>query len=223
MARTCSRRPAWRAKLGRTRWDRQLERLAHVQPKPDDYDYDLDEALTSVVGVKAMIPGDAFTAETLGTERAGHGVVIRNDGLVLTIGYLITEAETVWISHGGGRVVPGHVLAFDQETGFGVVQALARLDLPALPVGSSKDTRGRRARGGGGCRRATARGGRAHHRQAGVRRLLGVRAGRGDLHRAGASQLGRHGADRSGRRSPRHRLAADPAGRPADGGSRTST
>ncbi|HZO44764.1 MAG TPA: S1C family serine protease, partial [Xanthobacteraceae bacterium] len=59
--------------------------------------------------------------------------------LVLTIGYLITEAETVWISHSGGRVVPGHVLAFDQETGFGVLQALARLDVPSLPVGSSKD------------------------------------------------------------------------------------
>src|SRR5215510_4508062 len=87
-----------------------------------------------------MIPGDAFTAETLGTERAGHGVVIRDDGLVLTIGYLVTEAETVWISRGGGRVVPGHALAYDQETGFGVVQALARLDLPALEVGSSKDT-----------------------------------------------------------------------------------
>jgi len=110
-----------------------------VQPKPDDYDYELDEALTSVVGVKTIIPADAFTAETLGTERAGHGVMIRNDGLVLTIGYLITEAETVWITHGGGRAVPGHVLAFDQETGFGLVQALARLELPALPLGSSKE------------------------------------------------------------------------------------
>ena len=109
-----------------------------MQPKPDDYDYDLDEVLTAVVGVKAMIPADAFTAETLGTERAGHGVMMRADGLVLTIGYLVTEAETVWISHGGGRAVSGHVLAFDQETGFGLLQALARLDLPSLPVGSSK-------------------------------------------------------------------------------------
>jgi S1-C subfamily serine protease len=112
--------------------------LGNVQPKPDDYDYELDEVLTAVVGIKAMIPADAFTAETLGTERAGHGVMIRADGLVLTIGYLVTEAETVWISHSGGRAVSGHVLAFDQETGFGLVQALARLDLPALPLGSSR-------------------------------------------------------------------------------------
>ena len=103
-----------------------------MQPKPEDYDYELDEALASVVGIKSIVPADAFTAETLGTERAGNGVLIRNDGLVLTIGYLVTEAETVWISHSGGRVVPGHVLGYDQETGFGLVQALARLDLPAL-------------------------------------------------------------------------------------------
>jgi S1-C subfamily serine protease len=107
-----------------------------VQPKPEDYDYELDEALAAVVGVRALIPADAFTADTLGTERVGNGVVIRSDGLVLTIGYLITEAETVWISHGGG-VVPGHVLGYDQETGFGLVQTLTRLNLPALQLGSS--------------------------------------------------------------------------------------
>jgi S1-C subfamily serine protease len=110
-----------------------------VQPKPDDYDYELDQALASVVGIKSIVPSDAFTAETLGTERAGNGVLIRKDGLVLTIGYLVTEAETVWITHGGGRAVPGHVLGYDQETGFGLVQALARLDLPSLELGSSED------------------------------------------------------------------------------------
>jgi S1-C subfamily serine protease len=109
-----------------------------VEPKPDDYDYELDRALSSVVGIRALVPADAFTAETLGTERRGNGVLIRDDGLILTIGYLITEAETVWISHSGGRAVPGHVLGYDQETGFGLLQALARLDLPALPLGSSK-------------------------------------------------------------------------------------
>jgi S1-C subfamily serine protease len=110
-----------------------------VQPKPDDYDYELDQALAAVVGIKSIVPSDAFTAETLGTERAGNGVLIRSDGLVLTIGYLVTEAETVWITHGSGRAVPGHVLGYDQETGFGLVQALARLDLPALELGSSED------------------------------------------------------------------------------------
>ena len=107
-----------------------------MQPRPDDYDFDLDEALASVVGIRAIIPSDAFTAESLGTERAGNGVVIGGDGLVLTIGYLITEAETVWIS-AGGNVVAGHVLGYDQETGFGLVQALGRFDLPALSLGSS--------------------------------------------------------------------------------------
>jgi S1-C subfamily serine protease len=108
-----------------------------VQPKPEDYDYDLDKALSSVLALKTVVPADAFTAETLGTERAGSGVVIRGDGLVLTIGYLITEAEAVWLSFGSGRVAAGHVLAYDQETGFGLVQALARLDLPALTLGNS--------------------------------------------------------------------------------------
>ena len=79
---------------------------ASVQPKPEDYSYDLDLALAAVVGLRATIPADAFTAETLGTDRAGNGVIIRNNGLVLTIGYLITEAETIWLTLSDGRSVP---------------------------------------------------------------------------------------------------------------------
>src|ERR1700720_3420208 len=108
-----------------------------AQPKPEDYGYDLEQAFTSVVGVRAVIPSDAYTAETLGTERAGNGVFIRGNGLILTIGYLITEAETLWITLNDGRSVPGHVLGYDQETGFGLVQALAKLDVPALEIGDS--------------------------------------------------------------------------------------
>ena len=110
---------------------------ASAQPKPEDYGYDLEQAFNSVVGLRAIIPGDAYTAETLGTERAGNGVFIRGNGLVLTIGYLITEAETIWLSLNDGRSVPGHVLGYDQETGFGLVQALAKLDMPALAIGQS--------------------------------------------------------------------------------------
>jgi S1-C subfamily serine protease len=83
------------------------------------------------------VPSDAFTADTLGVERAGNGVLI-DDGVVLTIGYLITEAETVWLHLSDGRVVQGHPLGFDQETGFGLVQALGKIDFPSLEVGSSK-------------------------------------------------------------------------------------
>src|SRR5580698_6145675 len=110
-----------------------------VQPKPEDYSYDLQQAFTSLVGVRATIPSDAYTAETLGTDRAGNGVFIRGNGngLVLTIGYLITEAETIWLNLSDGRSVPGHVLGYDQETGFGLVQALAKLDAPALEIGKS--------------------------------------------------------------------------------------
>jgi S1-C subfamily serine protease len=107
-----------------------------AQPRPEDYGYDLERALSSVVGLHSIIPPDAFTAETLGVERAGNGVLI-DDGLVLTIGYLITEAETIWLHYGDGRVAPGHALGHDQETGFGLVQALERMDLPALPLGSA--------------------------------------------------------------------------------------
>src|ERR1700689_4807260 len=108
-----------------------------AQPKPGDYSYDLEHALAAMVGLRTIIPSDAFTAETLGTERVGNGVFIRDNGLVLTIGYLITEAETIWITLGDGRSVPGHVLGYDQESGFGLVQALAKLDVPALDIGQS--------------------------------------------------------------------------------------
>ncbi len=108
-----------------------------AQPRAEDYGYDLERALSSVVGLHSIIPPDAFTAETLGVERAGNGVLI-DDGLVLTIGYLITEAETVWLHRDDGHVVEGHALGFDQETGFGLVQVLGKIDRPPLPIGSSR-------------------------------------------------------------------------------------
>jgi S1-C subfamily serine protease len=108
-----------------------------AQPRPEDYRYDLERVLSSVVGLHAIIPPDAFTADTLGVERAGNGVLI-DAGLVLTIGYLITEADTVWLHLGDGHVVEGHALGFDQETGFGLVQALGKIDLPTLAIGSSR-------------------------------------------------------------------------------------
>jgi S1-C subfamily serine protease len=110
------------------------------QPRPGEYGFDVDRVLSSVVGLHSLIPADASSAETLGTERAGNGVVI-DDGVVLTIGYLITEAETVWLHLGDGRVMEGHALGFDSVSGFGLVQALGQMNIDPLPLGSSAGAR----------------------------------------------------------------------------------
>jgi S1-C subfamily serine protease len=112
-----------------------------LQPRPEELRFDLERALRSVVLVHAEIPDQAFTAAILGTERIGHGTVIGSDGLVLTIGYLITEAESIWLTTQEGAVVPGHALAYDQVTGFGLIQPLGRLSVPPIERGSAAETR----------------------------------------------------------------------------------
>ena len=114
---------------------------AALRPSDKAFDFDLDRALSSVVALEAEIPEDAFTAQTLGTERIGNGIVIGENGLVLTIGYLITEAETAMLTVNDGRRVPAHVLGYDQATGFGLVHALEPLGLPALALGDSRKVR----------------------------------------------------------------------------------
>jgi S1-C subfamily serine protease len=108
-----------------------------AQPRQDELRFDLDSTLDAVVQLRSEIPEDAFTASILGTERAGNGVVIRDDGLVLTIGYLITEAQSIWLTTNSGVAIAGYPLAYDQVTGFGLVQPLGRLGVPALPRGSA--------------------------------------------------------------------------------------
>ncbi len=112
-----------------------------LQPKADEIQFDLARALDAVVLVRTEVPEDAFTAATLGTERGGYGVVIREDGLVLTIGYLITEATQVWLTTNRGNVVAGYPLAHDRATGFGLIQPLGKLDAPHLQRGLSADVK----------------------------------------------------------------------------------
>jgi S1-C subfamily serine protease len=114
---------------------------AEMRPRPEDWRFDLDGALDAVVQLRAEIPEDAFTAQILGTERVGNGVVIRDDGLVLTIGYLITEASTLWLTTNKGLVVPAFPLAYDQVTGFGLVQPLGKLGVRPLVRGSAASCR----------------------------------------------------------------------------------
>jgi S1-C subfamily serine protease len=90
--------------------------------------------------LRSGIPEDAFTAPLLGTERGGNGVVIR-EGLVLTIGYLITEASTIWLTTNKGVVAGAFPIAYDQATGFGLVQPLGKLGVRPIEIGSAASCR----------------------------------------------------------------------------------
>jgi S1-C subfamily serine protease len=111
------------------------------QPKPGETQFDLERAFDAVVLVRAEIPEDAHSAATLGTERGGYGAVIREDGLVLTIGYLINEASRIWLTTNRGALVAGHPLAYDHATGFGLVQPLGELGVPHLERGLAADVK----------------------------------------------------------------------------------
>jgi S1-C subfamily serine protease len=114
---------------------------AEMRPRPEDWRFDLERVLDAVVLLRAEVPEDAFTAPILGTERAGNGVVIADGGLVLTIGYLITEASVIWLTTNKGAVAGGTVLAYDQATGFGLVQPLGKLGVKPLERGTAASIR----------------------------------------------------------------------------------
>jgi len=95
----------------------------------ENFSFDIETTLASVVAVRTTIPQDAYTASRLGTERAGSGVVIGSDGLILTVGYLLTEADAVWVIDDSGRAMPAQIIGQDQDSGFGLVQPLQHLPL----------------------------------------------------------------------------------------------
>lgn len=97
----------------------------------------LQRASASVVGLRARAVEDARSAGTLGRTREGSGVVIGDGDLVLTIGYLILEAEQVQLITDDGRELPARLVGYDVATGFGLVQPLAPLRIDPAPFGSA--------------------------------------------------------------------------------------
>ena len=95
------------------------------------------EAANSVVGVKVKALPNARSNESLGMERAGSGIVINDDGLVLTISYLILEADQVEVTDSQGKTVPAAVIAYDHSTGFGLVRPLKKLSPNPIRLGDS--------------------------------------------------------------------------------------
>ena len=108
-----------------------------ARPDAAKLPYDLERVLGAVFRLRAEVPASAFTATILGTEREGNGVLVGEDGLVLTIGYLITEAETIALTDNAGRTVSASPVAYDHETGFGLVRADEPVDASPVPVGRS--------------------------------------------------------------------------------------
>jgi S1-C subfamily serine protease len=92
-----------------------------------------------VVKLRAHVPPDARTASYLGTEREGSGVLIDADGLIVTIGYLLTEAMGVEIVSPAGKSMQATIVGFDSDSGLGLVRAVGALEAKPIPLGQAKD------------------------------------------------------------------------------------
>jgi len=110
-----------------------------LQPTTEDLTFDLKAALRAIYLIRTRAPEDGFTVQSLGSERTGHAVLIDERGLLLTIGYLVVEAESVWLVDADGAAVEGHVIGADTETGFGLVQMLGRPNNAPLKIGTATD------------------------------------------------------------------------------------
>ena len=133
-----------------------------------------EEILKAIVKIKSVIPENAVTARTLGTEREGNGVVIDSKGHILTIGYLITEAETLEVTTGEGKPISASFVGYDHDTGFGLLKADQPLNITPMKLGKSSEVKQgdpilMAGHGGNGVRS----GGPGHCPQ-GIRGLLGV-------------------------------------------------
>ncbi|PPR12213.1 MAG: putative serine protease HhoB [Alphaproteobacteria bacterium MarineAlpha11_Bin1] len=111
------------------------------RPDPAELAYDLNEALSAVVPLQARAPDDAFSASYLGTEREGNAVLISEDGLLLTIGYLINECDLITVGTRIGGVAQAHIVAYDYETGFGLIRTYEDLGVKPLELGHSAAVR----------------------------------------------------------------------------------
>lgn len=98
-----------------------------------------DDLLSSVVRIKTYIHPDGRTVDNLGQERDGSGIVIDDDGLILTIGYLMVEAHAAEAITNDGRKIPATVVGYDHDTGFGLLKAVAPLKVRPILFGKSGD------------------------------------------------------------------------------------
>ncbi|MFZ9377842.1 MAG: trypsin-like peptidase domain-containing protein [Burkholderiaceae bacterium] len=112
-----------------------------LRPDPLKLEFDIEQRLDALLQLHIQVPDHAYTAPILGTTRSGHGVVIDSEGHILTIGYLVTEAQQIWCRKRDGSVVQADVLAYDQPTGFGILKSFSKLECGYIPIGKANDLR----------------------------------------------------------------------------------
>ena len=110
-----------------------------MRKSTNPYNVDFDNSLSSIVSINTYAPHNCFSADLLGTERSGHGVVIRDDGLILTVGYILTEAESIWIKTKEKEAIQGYIVGNDFESGLGLIKAVEPLHVPKMTCGNIED------------------------------------------------------------------------------------
>ncbi len=108
-------------------------------PRQEELNFDLGQALSSVVRLTSEVPEDAFSAQTLGTEREGNAILISDDGLLLTIGYLVVDARLITIKAAGGDLLQAELVGYNHESGMAIIHALSPLDITPLEIGGAED------------------------------------------------------------------------------------
>ena len=103
------------------------------------YRHGIENPVTAMVTINSRVPDNALSAGLLGTERSGHGIRIRPDGLIVTVGYLVIEAEHVWLTSAEGHAAPGYVIAQDYDSGLALLRPTFPLGEDFLPPVSKDD------------------------------------------------------------------------------------
>jgi len=108
-------------------------------PKPEEVSFDLETGLASIVRLSSEVPEDTFSARTLGTERQGNAILLNDEGILLTIGYLVVDAHKITLHAKGGQAIRAELVGYSHESGFALIHALSPLDIPHVEMGTAED------------------------------------------------------------------------------------
>lgn len=113
------------------------DKLPAQSGAPAKSDRQAEDTVAAIVKIKVTALSDARTTPFLGSEREGSGIVIDDRGHVLTIGYVVIEADSIQITGADGKTVPARLVGYDHASGFGLLRATLPLKVKPVPMGIS--------------------------------------------------------------------------------------